>query len=99
MAARTDKSAARDGLIAAQARFPGHVHTIQELFYRDENFRGICDDLAAAEAVLAATGELPERIREDRRREYAELAESLVAEIAEALGHANVIHIPRPPNL
>jgi hypothetical protein len=99
MATRTEKSATQDGMIAAQRRFPAYVHTIQELFDRDENFRGVCDDLAAAEAVLAAAGELSERIREDRRTEYAELAESLAAEIEEALSHANVIHIPRPPSL
>jgi len=56
---------------------------------RDEDFRGMCEDFAAAEDALAAVDQLPLHIREERRAEFKGLMESLAAEIDEALGPAD----------
>ncbi|MBP2237011.1 hypothetical protein J2Z31_003525 [Sinorhizobium kostiense] len=80
---------------AAMRRFPTRGLETETLLARDENFRGICDDLAAAEEALAATERLPENLRAARRREYEELVADLAEEIARALERANVFQIPR----
>ncbi|ASY65185.1 hypothetical protein SJ05684_b42030 (plasmid) [Sinorhizobium sojae CCBAU 05684] len=64
---------------------------------RDENFRCICDDLAAAEEALAAVEHLPESLRAARRLEYEEIVVDLAEEIAEALERANVVAMRRSP--
>ena len=53
---------------------------------RDESFRGMCEDFAAAEYALACADQLPPHIREERRTEFRGLVESLAAEIEQALG-------------
>jgi len=86
-----------NGLRAAARRFPALGSEIGALLARDENFRGLCDDLAAAEEALAAAEQLPEYLRTARRREYEELIKDLAEEIAEALERANIFPISRSP--
>ena len=52
---------------------------------RSENFRNICEDLAAAEHALAEVDRLPETIREARRSEAEEWIERLTEEIRSIL--------------
>ncbi|QFI70214.1 hypothetical protein [Sinorhizobium alkalisoli] len=75
-----------DGLSAALRRFPELSLQIKERLMRDESFRGMCEDLAAAEYALACADQLPPHIREERRDEFRGLIESLAAEIEQALG-------------
>jgi hypothetical protein len=86
-----------DGLTAAQVRFPARATEIEKLFDVDESFRGMCDDLAAAEQALRNVDQLPLHIQEARRDEYADLVDDLVAEIHGALGQSKVIPMPRLP--
>lgn len=72
-------------MAAALRRFPARSLQIRELSMRDEDFRGMCEDFAAAENALAAVDQLPVHVREERRAEFKGLIESLAAEIAEAL--------------
>ena len=81
------------GLQAATLRLPAKVREIKDLIVKDENFRSICDDLAAAESALRQVDQMPEALRAERRREYESLVESLTAEIEEALRRAKVIPI------
>jgi len=87
-----------DGPKAAIRRFPDHLRLIRELLADDENFRGMCDDLAAAEQALARADQLPEAVRAERRAEYRDLIEDLATEIEKTLRRAKVIPIKRPPN-
>ncbi|ASY60456.1 hypothetical protein [Sinorhizobium sp. CCBAU 05631] len=73
------------GLAAALRRFPARSLQIRELSIRDESFRGMCEDFAAAESALAHTDQLPFHVREERRAEFKGLVESLAAEIEQAL--------------
>jgi hypothetical protein len=81
------------GQWAATRRFPSETKLIEELMFRSESFRGLCDDLAEAERALAATDEMPEALRRDRRAECQEWVESLTDEIERALGTAKVVHV------
>ena len=87
----TDKSSSSRGLAAALRRFPARERQIEGLFEFDEEFRGLCDDLADAETALQQTGKLPIEIRFSRRIEYQELVESLSAELNEVLLRTNVV--------
>jgi len=81
------------GLRAAALRLPASAREIENLIMRDESFRSICDDLAAAENALSHVDQMPEALRGERRREYESLVESLTAEIEEALRRAKVVPI------
>lgn len=85
------------GLTTTQARFPAHSTEIRKLFDIDENFRGMCDDLAAAEQALRNADQLPDHVREARRDEYADLVNGLLDEIREALDRSKIIPMPRKP--
>jgi hypothetical protein len=85
------------GLAIACEFFPARSQEIQVLFGRDDSFRGLCEDLAAAEAVLLTVDGLPDGIRAARRFEYQDLISSLLAEIEEMLSLAKVIRMPRKP--
>ena len=86
MNARSGVSGDEHGLAAALRRFPARSLQIKELSIRDESFRGMCEDFAAAENALAHAGQLPIHVREERRAEFESLVESLAAEIEQALG-------------
>ena len=66
---------------------------IEKELTRSESFRGLCDDLAEAERALAATDQMPEALRRDRRAECQEWVESLTNEIECALLKAKVVPI------
>jgi hypothetical protein len=85
------------GLDAARRRFPASFDRIEALMKRDENFAGLCGDLAAAETALAAVDRLPPALRSERRAECEGWIEELTAEIGAALETANVVPIARPP--
>ncbi|TCN33354.1 hypothetical protein [Sinorhizobium americanum] len=86
-----------NGLQAACSHFPGRGAQVEELCGRDENFRVMCDDLAAAEEALAVVDQFSEEVRAARRLEYEELIAELAAEIGEALDRANIVPISRTP--
>ena len=91
MTSGDSNSASTSALAIAEAHFPDEARTVQELFNMHDTFRSMCEDLAAAEEALARVDSLPERVREDRRQEYASLVEALVCEIAEALSQSKVV--------
>ena len=82
-----------DGMRAATSRLPARAREIEQLTGKDETFRSICDDLAAAEGALRQIDRWPEALRPERRREYESLVESLTAEIESALQQEKVISI------
>jgi hypothetical protein len=84
------------GLEAACRRFPASLDRIEELMKRDEDFAGLCGDLAAAEIALAGVDRLPPALRSERRAECVGWIEELTAEIRRALETANVVPIARP---
>ncbi|MFQ6180614.1 hypothetical protein ACLMJV_01465 [Sinorhizobium meliloti] len=86
MNARLGGSDGEHGLAAALRRFPARSLQIRELSIRDESFRGMCEDFAAAENALAHADQLPFHVRDERRAEFRSLVESLAAEIEQALG-------------
>jgi hypothetical protein len=97
MKSRRESAIGKNGLQAATRRFPTRGPQIEALIERDENFRGMCDDLAAAEQARSAAEHLPENIRMARRLEYEELAAELTEEIERALDQANVFPMSRSP--
>jgi hypothetical protein len=92
MKSRFVNIAEEGGLAAASRRFPTRSLLIQKLMAVDESFRGMCDDLAAAEHALATVDQLPAHIRNERREEFAGLAESLALEIETALSQSENLH-------
>jgi hypothetical protein len=78
---------------AAIRRFPSEAKLVEELMIHNESFRGLCEDLAAAEQALRATDQMPEPLRRERRAECQEWVESLTEEIQTALREAKVIPI------
>lgn len=76
---------AEQGLEAASRRFPLLSLKIRSRALTDETFRGICADLAAAEAALASVDRLPTHLREERRAEFEDMIESLALEIKQSL--------------
>ena len=83
----------RRGLLAATSRFPAHTAEIEALMLSDEEFRGLCDDLAEAEVALESIDQLPGAIREERRRECRSWIGGLSGEIEAALRQKKVISI------
>jgi hypothetical protein len=81
------------GLYAVLRRFPGEHALVRKLFIRDESFRAICDDLAAAQRALGAADQLAEHVRFERRAEYEEIVQSLASEIEVTLHRAKIVPI------
>lgn len=87
----TTRSTATDwerGYLAAVRRFPHAEFTIRRLISHSETFRDICEELAEAETALLKVVETPPEIREARRREWQEIVDRLVAEVAASLRNA-----------
>ncbi len=95
MTERTGFELADEGLAAALRRFPTHAAQMRTLIQRNESFRAMCDDLACVEQALLSVDKLPSEIREDRRREFTELVDSLAVEIERKLSQVKVISITR----
>jgi hypothetical protein len=69
-------------------RFPDRRRTLEALAARDESFRSLCSDFAAAQVALQWWRESVLAVRERRCSEYAQLIEELADEIARTLDHA-----------
>lgn len=80
-----------EGEKAAIRRLPASAHEIRRRVALDEVFRGICEDLAAAEVALTAVNTLNASIRAERASEYLGLIDGLVSEIAQELASAKVV--------
>ncbi len=96
MGSSSDKSFSARGLAAALALYPALPRQVEELYKLDEDFRGLCEDLADAEVALKGCQQLPSDIRDERKLEYEELVASLSNEIGQVLSRSNVIPL-RPP--
>lgn len=96
MGSNSGKSSTSPGLAVAIERFPTYSRQIEGLFELDEDFRGLCEDLADAQEAIKACLQLPPDIRDARRVEYEELVSSLSDEILVILSRANVILLHRP---
>jgi hypothetical protein len=97
MKSPTNQPSPPDGLTTTQARFPAQSTEIQRLFDADESFRGMCDDLAAAENALRNIDQLLDHVRKARREEYTVLVSDLSSEIQEALARSKIIPMPHKP--
>lgn len=95
MGRATDDFSLSDGMPLAVRRFPMHAERIRALIWRDDDFRSMCDDLAAAERALATVDNLPPKLRERRRAEFIDLIEGLFAEIEHAVSESNVVRLNR----
>lgn len=91
----SDAECQGEGKRAALRRFPQEAHSIEDLTARSEDFRDMCDELAAAEQGLLATKDVRPEIREERIAEWAGWIDRLTAEIAAALSKSNVIPLGR----
>jgi hypothetical protein len=83
------------GFRAAASRFPAHAEQIATLYAKDENFRGLCDDLAVAEQAITAAERLSGLVGAKRRAEYHRLVEDLAAEIEDTLRRAKIVPMPK----
>ena len=85
------------GLDAARRRFPSSFSEIERLIGQNDEFRMLCDDLAAAEAALVAVEDLAPSLRAERLAECNDWIQALSVEIEDALMRAKVIPITRRP--
>lgn len=97
MASGNGSSRYLTALEMAEAHFPDQKRLVQRLFYVNEAFHGICEDLAAAAEALAHVDRLPENVQEVRRKEYASLVDALLKEMREAIAQSKIV-IFRPPS-
>jgi len=81
----------------AETYFPEQKRLVQRLFYVNEAFHSMCEDLAAAAQALAHVERLPETVRETRRLEYADLVDALLKEMGEAIAQSKIVVLRRPP--
>ena len=68
-------------LEAAETYFPNQTRLVQRLFYVNEPFHSMCEDLADAAQALAQVEVLPEEVKE----------------MAEAIAQSKVVVLGRPP--
>lgn len=78
-------------LETAETYFPDQKRLVQRLFYVDEQFHSMCEDLTAAAQALAHVERLPEELREARRLEYAGLVDALLKEMGEAIAQSKIV--------
>lgn len=83
-------------LETAEAHFPDQKRLVQRLFYMNEAFHSMCEDLVAAAEALAHVEGLPDNLREVRRQEYAALVDALLKEMGEALAQSKIVMLRRP---
>jgi hypothetical protein len=67
---------------------------IRKLIDRCEAFREMCEELAEAERALSMVDLVPLPLREERRAEWEQLVDRLVAEIGTALQDKDVVTRP-----
>ncbi len=90
-------SAYLSALDTAESYFPDQKRLVQRLFYLNDAFHGMCEDLAAAAQALAHVEQVPESIREARRLEYAGLVDALLKEMGEAIAQSKIVMLRRSP--
>jgi len=73
------------GVQAAIRRLPRHKKAIEELVLFSESFRGLCGDLAEAEATLRLWQESGESGAAARCLEYTHIIDGLEAELRQVL--------------
>ncbi|QFY59362.1 hypothetical protein FZ934_02260 [Rhizobium grahamii] len=81
----------------AEKYFPDQTALVQRLFYTNEAFRSMCEDLKDAAQTLAHIEHLPEAVREERRQEYAGLVDALLTEMGEAIAQSKIVTLRRSP--
>ncbi|NEJ72047.1 hypothetical protein GR197_16105 [Rhizobium phaseoli] len=84
-------------LEAAEAYFPDQTRLVQRLFYVNDAFHSMCEDLAAAAQALARVEQLSDAVREARRLEYAGLVDALLKEMREAIAQSKIVMLRRTP--
>lgn len=84
-------------LETAETYFPDQKRLVQRLFYVNEQFHSMCEDLTAAAQALAHIERLPEEVREARRLEYAGLVDALLKEMGEAITQSKIVVLRRSP--
>lgn len=84
-------------LETAETYFPSQKRLVQRLFYVNEPFHSMCEDLTAAAQALAHVERLPEPVREARRLEYAGLVDALLKEMGEAIAQSKIVVLRRSP--
>lgn len=82
-------------LEAAETHFPDQKRLVQRLYYVNEAFHSMCEDLAAAAQALAHVEHLPDAVREARRVEYADLIDALLMEMGEAIAQSKIVMFRR----
>ena len=97
MASGESSSTYLSALETAEDYFPDQARLVQRLFYVDEAFHSMCEDLAAAAQALAHVEQLPDTLREARRQEYAGLVDALLKEMREAISQSNIVMLRRSP--
>ncbi|PKA40962.1 hypothetical protein [Rhizobium sullae] len=88
MATNDEVTRKEQAFSAAARRFPQAELSIRRLMGRSEDFCDLCADLAEAERALANVVETTAALCEERRREWQELIDHLVNEVAEAIGES-----------
>lgn len=83
------------GVHAAIRHFPKRAGQIEALACDSENFRDLCDELAAAEEALAAVDRLAEAAQAERRLEWLSFIRGALAEIGAELQRIKVVTIER----
>ncbi|AJD42524.1 hypothetical protein C9413_13820 [Rhizobium sp. SEMIA 4085] len=86
MATNDDVTRKEQAFSAAARRFPQAELAIRRLMGRSEDFCDLCADLADAERALAGVRDKTVAQWEERKREWQELVDHIVSEVAEALG-------------
>ena len=90
-------SAYLSALEAAEVYFPDQKRPVQRLFYVNEAFHSMCEDLAAAAQAMATTDRLPETLRDARQLEYAGLVDALLKEMGEAIAQSKIVVLRQAP--
>lgn len=77
-----------EGVSVACRLLPELARSIEERARRDESFRDLCDDLAAAELALAALRRNPDPAASERVAECEDWIASLTAEVENTVRRA-----------
>ncbi|OWV91314.1 hypothetical protein ATY75_14165 [Rhizobium sp. N122] len=97
MASGESGSTYSSALETAEAYFPDQARLVQRLFYVNQAFHSMCEDLAAAAQALKHVEQLPDTLREARRLEYASLVDALLNEMREAISQSKIVMLRRSP--
>ncbi len=82
----------------AETYFPDQKRAVvQRLFYVNEAFHSMCEDLTAAAHALANVERLPETLRERAAGSMRALVEALLKEMGEAITQSKIVVLRRSP--